>query len=239
MGHMPDDARYYACLQRTGLLPARPLAKVRGLWRAKDFFGFTYKRFVSAYARGNPQKVDSDYFELMEIEAKALAPYVTKSVRSVLDIGAGLGGVDLALRKIFALEKIVLLDKNAEEARVFYGFEERGAYYNSLDLARQMLELNGVPSEEIFCLEAPSDGNIVLPPEAGKSVDLVISTISWGFHYPISLYLESVHRLLSKDGSLIVDVRKGTGGREALSSLFSVETIAESDRGERLLARKN
>jgi hypothetical protein len=221
-------------------MPPRPLAKVPALWRVKNLFGFTYERFVSAYARQNPQKVDSDYFSLMEIEAQALAPYVTKDVRSVLAIGAGLGGVALALSKILPLEKIVLLDKTAEEASVFYGFEQRGAFYNSLELARQLLELNGVPAEKIFCLEAPADGNITLPwAGAGAgAVDLVISTISWGFHYPISLYLESVHRLLSKDGTLIVDVRRGTGGREALGSLFSVETISEWDRGERLLARK-
>lgn len=60
--------------------------------------------------------------------------------------------------------------------------------------------------------------------------DLIISTISWGNHYPIQTYLKQVDRVLSKRGVLILDVRNGTGGIELLETKFAVTCIARDSR---------
>lgn len=42
----------------------------------------------------------------------------------------------------------------------------------------------------------------------GLPLDLVISLVSWGFHFPVSTYLDQVHDLLREGGRLILDLRK-------------------------------
>ncbi len=101
-------------------------------------------------------------------------------------------------------------------------FKDSGAFYNSLEIAQTTLVENGVPEDRISLIEASEDGRIDLEDE---SIDLVISTISWGFHYPVSTYLDSVHRILSENGSLIIDVRDDTGGAHELRSKFSLEKV--------------
>jgi len=57
---------------------------------------------------------------------------------------------------------------------------------------------------------------------------LVISTLSWGFHYPISTYIKSVFNLLNDKGLLILDLRKGETSNEELRKLlenFNIEII--------------
>jgi hypothetical protein len=90
------------------------------------------------------------------------------------------------------------------------------------------------PEDRVHCLEAPDDGNL---DGVIRSVDLVISTISWGFHYPISLYVESVARIMSNGGVLLVDIRKGTDGLEELERQFPRLTEVV-DEGEKHLVVK-
>ena len=111
------------------------------------------------------------------------------------------------------------------EKKIWYGFKKSGAFYNSLELAKKTFELNGVNTNIIEHIDAPIDGNIPLEKE---SIDLVISTISWGFHYPIKTYIKSVLSLLKKKGVLIIDLRlrKNTKTElDELSKFFHVEII--------------
>src|SRR5690606_38151004 len=54
-----------------------------------------------------------------------------------------------------------------------------------------------------------------LPP-----VDSVVSLISWGWHYPVSTYLEPVRSALPPGGRLILHIRPRTGGEEELRRYF-------------------
>ncbi len=91
---------------------------------------------------------------------------------------------------------LYLLDKSQMTDQVTYGFKDRGEFYNSLDLTREILILNGVAERSIRILEARDDGGI----DIDEGLDLVISLISWGFHYPVSIYLDRVHELLKPGG---------------------------------------
>ena len=62
--------------------------------------------------------------------------------------------------------------------------------------------------------------------------DVVISIISWGFHYPVSTYLEDVHEALVPGGVAILDIRNGTDGVAALRRRFHVEQIDGPSRGK-------
>ena len=78
---------------------------------------------------------------------------------------------------------------------------------------------------KVELITAPDDGLIAIDAD---SIDVIISTISWGFHYPIKLYIESVHNLLRSDGVLIVDIRKDRGGIDELIKLFEVIVINDN-----------
>jgi SAM-dependent methyltransferase len=97
---------------------------------------------------------------------------------------------------------------------IYYGFESKAAFYNDTTLTRQFLRLNGVPDDKQHYIEAaPSNLD-----RCGLQVDLVISLIAWGFHFPLSVYLDEVLRALRPGGRIIVDLRSGSDGEELLTS---------------------
>jgi hypothetical protein len=98
-----------------------------------------------------------------------------------------------------------------------------------------MLTENGIARERIHLLEATGNGDI----QIAGSVDLIISLLSWGFHYPAATYLSQVYHLLSDDGVVVLDVRKGTGGVEALREAFvRTDVIRSTAKYDRVAARK-
>jgi len=68
----------------------------------------------------------------------------------------------------------------------------------------------GVAESNIHLVETTKD-NLV---NIRCGIDVVISLISWGFHYPVETCLDRVHEMLNPGGRLILDVRKQTGGVE-------------------------
>lgn len=225
---LPEAAREFVLFQRTALLPVRP--KPGRLTRLLTRLGLredNYEAFVRDYARQDHTRIDKRYFQDMEAIAACLLPHIPPDTRSVLDIGCGIAGLDLFLYKALEDPDLLLLDKTEIEKKVWYMFEAQGAFYNSLELARETLTTNGVPDAKITTIDAPGDG--VIPLEPG-SVDLVVSTISWGFHYPVDTYVASVRTILSKTGALILDVRKDTGGEAALERHFKLEVIDEQPK---------
>ncbi len=130
--------------------------------------------------------------------------------------------------------ELYLLDKSRVESTVYYMFERRGAFYSSLPVARGLLVENGVPSNRVHLLEATSSNEIAVQ----TKLDLVVSLISWGFHYPVDIYADRVRELLADDGVVILDVRTGTDGMEALRRRFGrVDIVFEREKWHRVAAR--
>jgi SAM-dependent methyltransferase len=169
-------------------------------------------------------KIDSETFELIKLQRtgvkdaegykktlvedfETLASFPRKRI---LDIGSGIAGVHLLLNS-----DVCLLDKTQTDKDLYYGFHERTSFYSSLKLAEKFLRENGF-NHKIETQEATEDNQINFE---GK-FDLVISLISWGFHYPVETYLDKVYDKLEVGGNLIIDVRKGTNGLEVLKNKF-------------------
>jgi len=238
--HMNFQLTPQACelvlYQRTELLPKKTiLQKIAQRLKGKKHRYLSYKNFVQQSALNNSEEISKNYFRSMQALADTIAPHIPKSTKSILDIGCGIAGLDLLLYHRLEEPIIFLLDKTSIEEEIWYAFNDKGAFYNSLEEARSMLVSNGVPEEKILCLEATDDCAISLP---DRSVDLIISTISWGFHYPVRTYIVSAERVLSKMGILILDVRKDTDGEAVLKQHFSVEPIFEAQKHTTFLARK-
>lgn len=145
------------------------------------------------------------------IEARAagdvaeILPYLEgMSVRSILDIGCGLALVDIMLAHALAVHRVYLLD-SIETGTLDRGYKIGMKAWNSVSLAASMFRANVDTAVEMVLL-APK------PFELDHPVDLIISTRSWGHHYPVSVYLHSVARSIAPGGVLAVDLRTGRGG---------------------------
>jgi SAM-dependent methyltransferase len=230
------DALPFILLQRTAYLshPRHPVYRLlKGLHLAPSFDAMV--RFESRHrAAAIQQAFDAD----MRSEYMTIRDHLPERPAAVLDIGCGIAGIDVLLHRHYGRPTDVefhLLDKSHVEASVFYHFRDRAAFYNSLEHATRFLVDNGVPAERIFAHEVRDDGKI---PGEG-AFDLVISLISWGFHYPVGVYVEQVAQRLRPGGRLILDVRKNTDGMETLvRHLPNSSVILDTPKYARMLAIK-
>lgn len=130
-------------------------------------------------------------------------------VRSMLDIGCGLALVDVLLAQALTPERVYLLD-GAAPGVLDRGYKQVMTPWNSAPTGAAMFRANVDPDVVELVTLAPE------PFELDHPVDLIISTRSWGHHYPVSVYLDSVRRSLAPGGILAVDLRTGKGGADEI-----------------------
>ncbi len=244
---VPKEATKYVIFQRTQYLFFRrnsivqkivKLLPKRIAYSLESLFS-NFNLIVSIEAFFTHKTVEKMLSNEMNAEYESMKNYLPKNVHSILDIGCGVGGIDVLLFKHYQNlnPKIYLLDKTEMPSKVYYSFKPKGCYYNSLPLSRKLLEQNKVPKDKIFTEEA-RDNHI----DFDAKFDLVISLISWGFHYPVSTYLDQVYDKLNAGGALIIDVRKvhGSNGLNEIKQKFgNYKIIYESSKNTRIVAMKN
>lgn len=232
---IPDKAVPYILFQRTAYLRYTNSLLYKALRKVSPMPLYKPVVYLESFFRGGAIK--DLYMDDMAHEYAVIKSALPEECRSVLDIGCGIAGINIFIQQHYNGKdlKFYLLDKSAVEDNVFYLFNARGAFYNSLDLARDTLVSSGIKKENIDLLEANEKNEINVP----HSLDLIISLISWGFHYPITTYLDRVYELLSDKGRLIVDVRKETDGLSLLKSRFNhVQIIEETTTRQRIVCSK-
>lgn len=229
---IPRKAVRYILFQRTHYLLPK-IRVVKFFYRA--LMNFFPKTTVLVLSYLFQTKIKSSYIEDMNSEFNICHKYLgLLDCKNILDIGCGIAGIDVLLYKgLLSNPSLFLLDKS-EEKKIYYRFREEGAFYNSLNITKEVLISNGIPENKIYILEA---NNFRIP--FSTDFDLIISLLSWGFHYPISTYLESVYSKMIEGGILIVDIRKGTNGIERLQEKFNnIEIIHETHSYLRIKAIK-
>jgi SAM-dependent methyltransferase len=116
---------------------------------------------------------------------------------TVIDIGAGNSLIDLALSMHTKSAKFILVDGDG------FNFNEGILHvkdfktYNSWQMVRDAIELSGLDSTDFITNDIDYD--------FGDSADLILSSYSWGMHYPIDVYLEKVVNALKPGGYLILN----------------------------------
>ena len=130
--------------------------------------------------------------------------------------------------------KLHLLDKNEVSDNIYFGFEETASAYNNLEFSKSLLTNAGVPVDHI------QTTNIIEEDfPTNKKYDIIFSSISWGFHYPVSTYIDEVVKTLSERGHLIIDVRKGTDGLNILQKHFTtIDIVSDTKKYHRVCAKK-
>ena len=128
---------------------------------------------------------------LFNFIAQQMIPHLQPGKRC-LDIGAGLGLVNVFLRDIY--NEIYLYDKTVSVEKLedtYYGFHNRYCYYSNLDIAKDLNPDFNVTD----VLNFPNN-----------HFDMVQSHMSWCWHYPKEIYYDEVLRILKPNGLLVVDV---------------------------------
>lgn len=154
----------------------------------------------------------------------------------VVDIGAGLGMYDIHVSRYykgnsthFMVDKSMDEVPNDESATSGGWHSDRLKFYNSQECSKKIAMENGVAGSSWNLVDATEDN--VKSLGDGK-VDVVISLLSWGWHYPIATYMDAVKQVLKPgSGRLIVTVRdenrkkkrgehsiiRGEGGQQKLA----------------------
>ncbi len=197
-----------------------------------------YDKAISCEAFFRKKEIKRLFLKDMNSEYQRIKSSLPEKCGSILDIGCGVAGIDLFLFQHYQQDKALqfnLLDKTEIDKKVYYNFKTKGAFYNSLSAAGDFLQSNGIPQENIELLEVSDDYKI----KVSQKLDLVISLISWGFHYPVSTYLDQVYALLREGGYLIMDLRNETDGEELLRQKFSsVTKLCDFPKAIRVVAIK-
>ncbi|TDL79455.1 class I SAM-dependent methyltransferase [Palleronia sediminis] len=152
--------------------------------------------------------------------------------RRVADVGCGYAFSSLILWHRYDCD-LVLIDIE-ENGRMHFGFEVEGAAYADLNTARRFLEANGVPGDRITTLNPRFQ-----PLDEAGTVDLMISQISCGFHYPVDSYLDFMRDRVGRDGAILLDIRKGSNGVKPLRALGRIDVLDRQPKYATVFVRKD
>ena len=192
-----------------------------------------YKSWVRLESLIRSKSIGIEYHEDTLKEFKTFVEYLPENVSNTLDIGCGIGAINVMIFDHYKHQSpnIHLLDKTSVDEKIHYFLEKSASFYNSLELSKKFLSNEGVPQKLIHLHEV--DGSL---PQG--SYDIILSLISWGFHYPISVYLEDSYDKLKDGGVLILDVRKESDGLNELNKRFKSKIIYEGFNYVRVLCKK-
>jgi len=163
--------------------------------------------------------VVKEFIADIENDLKQIKPFLPAEALDILDIGCGVGGIDVLLARHYPGACLDLLDSNIETP-LFYGYKKEAACYNSFEATADLMESNGIFLFNLI------DKNTGVPE---KEYDIVISLLSMGYHYPIDTYE-------FKTKCFIADVREDTDGLEKLLNTYPVvNIIAEQNKSQRVV----
>jgi SAM-dependent methyltransferase len=175
------------------------------------------------------------YDEELRADYRSIAAVLPEAAAAILDIGCGIAGIDVFLSNHYHRQvDLFLLDKDGV-SDIYYGFTEKAAFYNSLQRAREFLILNGVDDAHVHAFDINVHG---FP--SGRRFDIIISLISYGFHYPVRTYVHEVYEALADGGVLILDLRRGTDGEAQLEEVFGAnpQLLARTQKFDRVALSK-
>ncbi len=170
-------------------------------------------------------------FVMAEIEETfaAIRPVFDKiKPKSLADIGCGYAFIDLLIYRATGC-RLTLIDIEETE-RIYFRYHPEGAGYSNLSVARAFLEANGVPTAKITTLNPKSGDLSGLPP-----VDMAMSLLSCGFHYPVATYMDFIRSHVGK--GVVMDLRRrAPEGRALLEEWGTTRTLHRGIKHDSVVA---
>lgn len=125
----------------------------------------------------------------------SIDPVLPRQVRTILDVGGGMGGIGIHLSRRYESAAYWVLDgvDDAPEVR------SHCKTFNDARVAEAFHRANGVLTSKWF----PTSTQ-----KFDEKIDLVVSFAAWGFHILPGDYLDLVKSALAPHATIILDVRK-------------------------------
>jgi hypothetical protein len=184
------------------LLQRNELLSKKQNWLRKRFGRLIFTNFFVNYFQIKDLEKQTE--ELFFKEIQSITSYLPKNAENIMDIGCGLGIINIYLNEIYNNQpNFFLLDKNRIDKKIKYGFSSDYESYNNLEETRNLLINNDIRPSSINTLDVEKDFKI------DAKIDLVISLKSMGYHYPIDQYLGLFQTCCDENTSFIFDVSEG------------------------------
>jgi len=145
---------------------------------------------------GNREEWARAYHAAIVATYQNIAPHLPRNVGRALDIGSGLGGIDVLISRHYRGKTEICPIDGVDDQPVV---NSHSMTFNSERVTRDFLKANRVRQVSYYA------SNALPTPMPAR---LVVSFASWCFHYPPGTYLSFVKRCLVPGGTLIVDVRR-------------------------------
>ncbi|MFN7224680.1 MAG: class I SAM-dependent methyltransferase [Paracoccaceae bacterium] len=171
---------------------------------------------------------------VIHAEYRSLAPVLlAHPPKRIADIGCGYALFDLFVAR--DTKASVLLIDIEQNTRRHFGYAAEGAAYSNLSVARRLLEANGIATKRIETLNPEREDLAAAAP-----VDLAVSFLSCGFHYPASSYASYFRDQVLPGGAIMLDLRAATASAQLaeLSDLGTLEDLPAPPKARRILLRK-
>lgn len=163
--------------------------------------------------------------KMLDVDYQMIKGSLPEKANSILDIGCGLGFIDIALNNHYNEESnIYLLDKTnfiTEDTHI-RGFNKEYVFYNSMESTKENLLNNGVKENKINSYEVSSESIDSL---SKNKYDIIISLLSCGWHYSLETYIDLIKNTLSDEGIFIVDIRHDTDQLEYAKKHFKLINV--------------
>ena len=162
------------------------------------------------------------YIDTLVADFDALQPFLPASADRILDVGSGLGGIDILLARHLHNPEVWLLDGDDDSPVMV----KHAQTFNCMRTARRFLEQNGV-----------SDVVTISPAleQQPAPCDLIVSLQSWCFHYAPAVYLDFVRSCCRPGTVLAIDVRRDKPmWQNQLDQVFTAQGVAmQGDKYDR------
>lgn len=166
-----------------------------------------------------------------------MLPWLPERCGAILDVGSGLGGINILLSRHYGEPEIWLLDGEADEPVV----KAHDQPFNDMDVAFRFLDSNDTAMTGYFNIGATFEIGLRDLAKAAVGLDLVISLQAWCFHFQPRGYLAFLKRSMSPGATLILDVRRDRDDwRDQLREAFTEVGIAHgATKFERVVFRND
>lgn len=124
-------------------------------------------------------------------------PALPDKCSSILDVGSGLGGINILLNRHYGGEREVCLLDGVDDAPEVHLHRQT---FNNMAVAQDFLLENDVTRFSYY--DAAELGE-------PRPFDLIVSFASWCFHYPPQVYLDFVRACCHERTVVILDMRSG------------------------------
>ena len=182
------------------------------------FTNFFVNFFISQKEIEN--KINDEFLK----EFNSIKNYLPKNSKNILDIGCGLGAINIYLNDYYSKKTyFTLIDKNYVDKKVAYGFKNNSESYNKLEITKDFLILNGFKTEQLQLINA--DEKVVLK----NKYELIISLFSMGYHYSIENYIDIIKKISIKNTKFIFDLSMEYNELNEVKKYFNKVEIIKND----------